>query len=91
MRVIARQTCPLILLFCGVFLTAQFHLCADLTGAPTASHICPLCSTAGSAVVTQSLSIAIAAAMQRLEVVPLVVSVSPAVARSTSPRAPPAL
>jgi hypothetical protein len=74
-----------------VFLGAQFHFCADLTATPSASHICPICSTVGSVVATQTPSIAIAPVSRRLEIAPLVVSVFSAVPRATSPRAPPAL
>jgi hypothetical protein len=73
-----------------VFLGAQFHFCADLTATPSASHICPICSTVGSVVATQTPSIAIVPVLDRLEVTPLVVSVFSAVPRATSPRAPPA-
>ena len=79
-------------LFLGViFLGAQFHFCADLTGVPSATHICPLCSSAGSVVATQSPVIAIMTVADWLEAAPLVGSVSSAVPRATSPRAPPAL
>ena len=81
----------LALLLGVIFLGAQFHFCADLTTAPSASHICPVCSTAASVVATQSPNIAIVPVMNRLEVAPLVVLVSSAVPRATSPRAPPAL
>jgi hypothetical protein len=74
-----------------VFLGAQFHFCADLTAAPSASHICPICSTVGSVVATQSPSIAMVPFVNRLEIVPSAVSISSAVPRATSPRAPPAL
>lgn len=73
-----------------VFLGAQFHFCADLTATPSASHLCPICSTVGSVVSTQTPSIAIVPVMDRLEIAPLVVSVFSAVPRATSPRAPPA-
>jgi hypothetical protein len=74
-----------------VFLGAQFHFCADLTATPSASHICPICSTVGSVVATQTPSLAIAPVSHRLEIAPLVVPVFSAVPRATSPRAPPAL
>jgi hypothetical protein len=74
-----------------IFLGAQFHFCADLTATPSASHICPLCSATGSAVATHSPVIANVPVMNRLEVAPLVVSLSSAAPRATSPRAPPAL
>jgi hypothetical protein len=79
-------------LFLGfIFLGAQFHFCTDLTATPSASHICPVCSTTGSIVATQSPSIAIVPVTNRLEVAPFVGYVSSAVLRATSPRAPPAL
>ena len=81
----------LALLLGVIFLGAQFHYCADLTATPSASHICPVCSAVGSVVATQSPVIAIVPVMNRLEVAPLLVSVSSAVPRGTSPRAPPAL
>ena len=77
-------------LFLGVILlTAQFHLCADLTAGPSSSHICPICSTAGSVVPTQAPSMAIVPAMKRLEVFAVIVPVSTELPRTTSPRAPP--
>jgi hypothetical protein len=81
----------LALLLGVIFLGAQFHFCTDLTAAPSASHICPFCSTAGSVVVTQSPNIAIVPVTNRLEVTQLCVSISSAVPRATSPRAPPTL
>ncbi len=81
----------LALLIAVIFLGAQFHYCTDLTAAPSASHICPVCSTAASVVATQSPVIAIVPVTNQLEVAPLLVSVSSAVPRDLSPRAPPAL
>src|SRR5438552_17462010 len=81
----------LALLFGVVFLGAQFHFCADLTATPSASHICPLCSTAAYAVASQSLVIAIVPVLNRLDLAPLIVLISSAFSRATSPRAPPAL
>ena len=79
-------------LLLGVFfLGAQFHFCTDLTSTPSASHICPVCSTAASVVATQSPVIAIVPVTNRLELAPLAISASSAVSRATSPRAPPAL
>jgi hypothetical protein len=81
----------LVLLLGVVFLGAQFHFCADLTATPSASHICPICSTVGSVVAMQTLSMAIVPVIDRLELVPSAISVSTAVPRATSPRAPPSL
>ena len=78
-------------LLLGVFfLGAQFHFCTDLTTTPSASHICPVCSTAASVIASQSPNIAIVPVMNRLEIAPLVVLVSSAVPCAISPRAPPA-
>ena len=72
------------------FLGAQFHFCTDLTTTPSASHICPVCSTTGSIVAAQSANFAFVPVTNRLEIAPLVVLVSSAVPPATSPRAPPA-
>ncbi|HEY6267658.1 MAG TPA: hypothetical protein VIX11_05125 [Candidatus Acidoferrum sp.] len=88
----ATQRIRILALLLGViFLGAQFHFCADLTATPSASHICPVCSTAGSVVATQSPVIAIVPVTNRLEVAPTIVSVSSAAPRAPSPRAPPVL
>jgi hypothetical protein len=81
----------LALLLGVIFLGAQFHFCADLTATPSASHICPICSTAGSLMAAQPPGIAIVPVTNRLEVAPVLVSVSSAVPRATFPRAPPTL
>lgn len=74
-----------------IFLAAQFHFCADLNAGPGGSHPCQLCSTAGSAITTQTLDLAIAPVVDRLEVFVTILSPSVAVPRATAPRAPPAL
>jgi len=91
MQVIVRLTCLFILLFAAIFLASQFHYCCDLASAPSPSHICPVCSTAASAVAAESPEIAIVPVTNRLEAAPFPISESPAVPRATSPRAPPAL
>ena len=75
-----------------IFLGAQFHFCTDLSASasPTATHFCPVCSVVGSAVTTQSPTVALITAANRLEVVSLLLVVSSAFPRATSPRAPPA-
>jgi hypothetical protein len=74
-----------------LFLAGQFHLCADTNAGGYASHICPFCATAGSAVFTPPLSIAIIPILSKLEVVAVAFELSTDVARTTSPRAPPSL
>ncbi len=86
------QRIRLMALLLGViFLGAQFHFCTDLSPLPSATHFCPVCSVAGSAVATQSPTVAIIPVSNRLEVVSLVPTVSSAFPRAVSPRAPPAL
>jgi hypothetical protein len=73
-----------------IFLAAQFHFCADLNSGPSGSHPCQLCSTAGSAVTTETLDLAVVPVVDRLEVFATILSPSVEVPRTTSPRAPPA-
>jgi hypothetical protein len=81
----------LALLFGIMFLAAQFHYCADVTSSATGSHICPLCSTAGSVIAPQAASMLITPIMNRLEVVAVTATFFLALPRATSPRAPPSL
>jgi hypothetical protein len=79
-------------LFLGIiFLAAQFHFCADLNSGPGGSHPCQLCSTAGTAIATQALNLAVVPVVNRLEVFVPVLSPSVEIPSATSPRAPPAL
>src|ERR1700675_2106573 len=49
---------PYVALLLGIiFLGAQLHFCADVTSAPTGTHICPVCSAVGAAVATPTVSI----------------------------------
>jgi hypothetical protein len=72
-----------------IFLGAQFHFCADASA--SATHFCPVCSVAGTALAAHSPTVAIIPATYRLEVVSLVLTFSSAFGRAVSPRAPPAL
>jgi hypothetical protein len=74
-----------------IFLAAQFHMCADLTSGPANPHMCPICSVAGSMVITQSPAITTIPLVNRLEISVTPVSLSFALPRAISPRAPPAL
>lgn len=74
-----------------VFLGAQLHCCADLSSKSADSHICPICSAAGTAIATPSLLMVMVPAINRLEVFASVVVVSVEFSRATSPRAPPIL
>ena len=85
------QRIRLLALLLGViFLGAQFHFCTDVSTSASATHFCPVCSVAGSAVATQSPSVALIPAANRLEIVSRVLMVSSAFPRAVSPRAPPA-
>jgi hypothetical protein len=91
MSVNLRHIRILALLLAVIFLGAQFHYCADLGSGPSGSHICPLCSAAGSAVTPSSPSIEIEAVTDRLEVVLVLAAVSLEIPHAVSPRAPPAV
>src|SRR5258708_5606927 len=53
----------LALLLGGTLLAAQLHCCVDLNSPSLDSHVCPLCSAAGTAVQTSSLIIEMATAV----------------------------
>ncbi|HEX4378752.1 MAG TPA: hypothetical protein VH022_01870 [Candidatus Acidoferrum sp.] len=74
-----------------LFLAGQFHLCADTNAGGYASHVCPFCATAGSAVFTPALSMAMIPVLGKLEIVAVAFELCTDVARTTSPRAPPSL
>jgi hypothetical protein len=74
-----------------VFFGAQLHYCADLTSAPSGTHICPVCSAVGAAVVTPAPSITVVSQVRPLEVFAHAVANSPEIRRATSPRAPPVI
>ena len=82
----------LVLLVVVGFLAAQFHFCADLTAGPSGSHLCPLCSTAGTAIVSPSVSVVTPVSMAKpLEALTIAFAVSAELSPSLSPRAPPSL
>jgi hypothetical protein len=81
----------LALLFGVFFLTAQFHYCAEVTSGSTGSHICPLCSTAGSVIAPQAASMPIVPVVHRLDVKTVTATVYAALPRTISPRAPPSV
>jgi len=72
-----------------VFLGAQLHCCADLNSGLTDSHVCPICSTAGTAIATPSMILAMVSAIDRLEVFGKMDPVPVVVLRDVAPRAPP--
>jgi hypothetical protein len=74
-----------------LLLAGQFHLCADTNVGGYASHVCPFCATAGSAIFTPALSMAMIPVLDKLEIVAVAFELSTDVVRTTSPRAPPSL
>src|ERR1700680_3113544 len=77
----------LTLLLAVIFVGAQFHYCADITATPSDSHVCPLCSTAGSVVTPSSPSLAFTSVTNRLELVSAPAATSPEIPAALSPRA----
>jgi hypothetical protein len=78
-------------LFLGfVFLAAQLHCCVELNSRTADSHICPICSAAGTVVATPALLLAMVPAINRLEIVGETAKESTVVFRNVGPRAPPA-
>jgi hypothetical protein len=53
------------------------------------SHVCPICSVAGAAIVTSSLTMEMAPAINRFEDFSVPVFISAEVPRDIAPRAPP--
>ena len=80
----------LALLLGSVLFAAQLHCCVDLNSRSLDSHVCPICSAAGTAVPTPALIVEMAPAINRLELFGVAVSVPLVVPRSIAPRAPPA-
>ncbi|HET7106015.1 MAG TPA: hypothetical protein VFI38_04335 [Candidatus Acidoferrum sp.] len=79
------------LLLGGLLLAGQLHCCVDLNSRSLDSHVCPICSAAGTALPTPSLVVEMAPSVDRVEVSGVVVSVPLVVPRSIAPRAPPAV
>jgi hypothetical protein len=80
----------LALLLGSVLFVVQLHCCVDLNSRALDSHVCPICSVAGTTVPTPSLKVEMAPAINRLEVSGVTVFVPLVVPRSIAPRAPPA-
>lgn len=84
-----KRVCFLAILLAGVFFAAQLHCCVPLHPGALDSHVCPICSTAGTAVATLSLTMAMAPAVNRLETIPVMASLPVVISRLVAPRAPP--
>jgi len=79
----------LAMLLASVLFGAQLHCCLDLTSQSIDSHVCPICSVAGAAIVTSSVTMEMVPAIDRLVdfFVPAIASAE--VPRDIAPRAPP--
>ena len=78
-------------LLASVLFGAQLHCCLDLNSQTLDSHVCPICSAAGSAVVTSAVHVEMAPAVNRLEEFRILAVVPLIVPRSIAPRAPPSV
>ena len=81
----------LAMLLALVFLGAQLHFCTDLTSNASATHVCPVCSTAATVVATKAPVIAFVSTETAFvaQVAPRVVSTH--IPYAASPRASPAV
>jgi len=89
MPVKAKWVSFLALLLGIVLLATQMHCCVELNSATAGSHMCPICSAAGTAIATPSLAISMARATNPLEMPVEIPKVSVVVLRNIGPRAPP--
>ncbi|HKM67569.1 MAG TPA: hypothetical protein VJX70_10420 [Candidatus Acidoferrum sp.] len=85
----SKRVYVLALLLVSVLFAAQLHCCVDLNSPTIDSHVCPLCSAAGTAIATPSLIVEMAPAVNRLEISGAVTPITLVVPRSIAPRAPP--
>ncbi len=77
-------------LLLGILFAAQLHCYVDLNSRSLDTHVCPICSAAGTAVPTPSLIVEMAPAIDRMKIAGVVVFVPLVAPRSIAPRAPPA-
>lgn len=85
----SKLACLLAALLASVLFGAQLHCCLDLSSQTIDSHVCPICSVAGAAIVTSALTMEMAPAINRLVDFSVPVVVSAEVPRDIAPRAPP--
>jgi len=90
MRHSAKLAFILAALLAGILFGAQLHCCVDLNSQALDSHLCPICSVAGSAIVATAPHVEMVPAINRLEEFCVSTAVPLVVPRSIAPRAPPA-
>lgn len=86
-----KQVCFLAVFLGVVFLGTQLHCCAALNSGNTQPHVCPICSTAATALATPVLITTMVPTIHRLEIFASIVFACADCSRVTSPRAPPIL
>lgn len=75
-----------------VLLAGLFHFCpGDRVSETSAIHVCPVCATTGTAIVSPAPALAVVAVLNRLESLQVLLGFTSSVARITAPRAPPVL
>jgi len=79
------------LLLAILFLAAQFHQCADLTSDTSGTHLCPVCSTAGTVVASESPAMAVVSTEARFVAQPAPRVISSDIPYAASPRASPSI
>lgn len=90
MGLTSKLACILAVLFACALFGAQLHCCENMNSPTPDSHACPICSGANIAILTLSLTLEMAPAINRMEdsFVPAVIFL--VVDRGIAPRAPPA-
>lgn len=86
----SKLTFLLAALLASLLFGAQLHCCVDLNSQSPDSHVCPICSVAGIAIVSAAPAMEMAPAVNRLEVSGVIVVIPFVVPQSIAPRAPPA-
>ena len=84
-----KLTVLLAMILASLLFGAQLHCCMDLNSQSLDSHVCPICSATGSAIVSATLAIAMAPAINRLEEFGVVIAIPLVVPQGIAPRGPP--
>lgn len=89
MRKRSELTLLLAMILASLLFGAQLHCCVDLSSQSLDSHVCPICSAAGSAIVAATPAIEMAPAINRLEEFGVVIAIPLVVPQGIAPRGPP--
>jgi hypothetical protein len=85
----SKLTLLLAVILASLLFGAQLHCCLDLSSQSLDSHVCPICSAAGSAIVASTPTLEMAPAVNRLEEFGVVVTIPLVVPQGIAPRGPP--